>query len=168
MADTPAGAPTVTDHRTPPRGVLPRGTQTWLMVGLAVVILGIIVVTGHPTPASRTAATANVPALAPRPDQLRDYQDRLRVIDDRVRQQAVTSAPMPTVPIGVRHEEPRREAPRDALEQERRRREHDSLFASNVVLSRRADSDRPTTGSELTRNTRSIRTGLDGPPIPPS
>ena len=42
MADvtsTPASnrtrPPAVTDHRPVPRGVLPRGVQTWLMVGLA-------------------------------------------------------------------------------------------------------------------------------------
>ena len=33
----PAAAPAVTDRRPSPRGVLPRGVQTWLMAGLAVV-----------------------------------------------------------------------------------------------------------------------------------
>ena len=34
-SETPGAAP-VSDHRPKPRGVLPRGIQTWLMVGLAV------------------------------------------------------------------------------------------------------------------------------------
>ena len=51
MADAEPGTAPVTDHRIAPRGVLPRGTQTWLMVGVAVGILGIIVFTGHPEPA---------------------------------------------------------------------------------------------------------------------
>ena len=64
-------------HRAARRAA-PR-TQTWLMVGLALGILGIIVFTGHPEPAGRpTAPVASTP-LAPNPDRLRDYQDRLRV-----------------------------------------------------------------------------------------
>ena len=33
MADAEPVAASVTDHRIAPRGVLPRRTQTWLMVG---------------------------------------------------------------------------------------------------------------------------------------
>ena len=47
--NTPGTAP-VTDRRTPPRGVLPRGAQTWFMVALALGILAIIVFTGQPAP----------------------------------------------------------------------------------------------------------------------
>ena len=53
---TPGTAP-VTDQRTPPRGVLPRGAQTWLMAALAFGSLAIIVVTGRPEPAVRPATT---------------------------------------------------------------------------------------------------------------
>ena len=90
MADAnPVTAP-VTDHRIAPRGVLPRHTQTWLMVGVAVGILGIIVFTGHPEPAGRpTAPVASTP-LAPNPERLRDYQDRLRVMEERARQQTLS------------------------------------------------------------------------------
>ena len=48
MAET-SGSPgtvPVADHRPVPRGVLPRGTQTWLMVALAVGILAIILIAG--------------------------------------------------------------------------------------------------------------------------
>jgi len=48
MAEPTTGTTIVTDHRTPPRGVLPRGAQTWLMVALALGILAIIVLTGRP------------------------------------------------------------------------------------------------------------------------
>lgn len=82
MADTAPGTAPLSDHRTPPRGVLPRGTQTWLMVALALGILGIIVFAGHPEPTPRAASASTPPALAPQPDRLRDYQDRLRVLDD--------------------------------------------------------------------------------------
>src|SRR5207244_1337145 len=78
MADTAPGTAPLSDNRVAPRGVLPRGTQTWLMVGLALGILGIIVFAGHPEPAKRTASAATPAALAPQTDRLRDYQDRLR------------------------------------------------------------------------------------------
>ena len=40
----------VIDTRTIPKGVLPRQLQTWLMVGIALVILAIIFVTGRSEP----------------------------------------------------------------------------------------------------------------------
>lgn len=163
MADTPAVTPTVTDHRMPPRGVLPRGTQTWLMVGLAVVILGIIVVTGRPAPTSRGSGRPTTPADAPSPDRLRDYQDRLRLMDERARQQPVNGPPS-TTPVPAR-EAPRRETAPDALDQDRKRREYDSLFASNVVLSRRADGERLATSADAGR--RPLQTTLNTP-APPS
>ena len=90
MADAEPVTASVTDHRIAPRGVLPRRTQTWLMVGVAGGILGIIVFTGHPQPAGRpTLPVASTP-LAPNPERLRDYQDRLRVMEERARQQALS------------------------------------------------------------------------------
>ena len=51
MADITPGTTPVTDRRVPPRGVLPRRAQTWLMVAVALGILGIIVLTGDREPA---------------------------------------------------------------------------------------------------------------------
>jgi hypothetical protein len=82
MADAEPVTASVTDHRIAPRGVLPRRTQTWLMVGVALGILGIIVFTGHPEPKGRTAAPVASTPVAPNPERLRDYQDRLRIMDD--------------------------------------------------------------------------------------
>jgi len=139
------------------------------MVGLAVVMLGIIVLTGRPTPATRAAASTNVAPIAPSADRLREYQDRLRVLDERARQQPVPSATTQTRPEPVpRGEPPRRDAPPDAIEQEQRRREYTSLFASNVVVSRRAAGDRLATAADLTPNLRQGRTTLDTPAAPPS
>ena len=70
MAEPTTGTTIVTDHRTPPRGVLPRGAQTWLMVALALGILAIIVLTGRPEPPARPAAGPVNQALAPSPDRL--------------------------------------------------------------------------------------------------
>ena len=147
MADTAPGTAPLSDKRIAPRGVLPRGTQTWLMVALAIGILGIIVFAGHPEPASRGANPAAPVALAPQPDRLRDYQDRLRALDERARLQLATEPRQPAAPQRA-YEEPSAPAAPDPLEADRKRREYESLFSSNVVMSRRPGADRLTTGTE--------------------
>lgn len=142
MADPQTlGTVPVTDRRTPPRGVLPRGAQTWLMAGLAVGLLAIIVLTGRPVPAQRTSAPPSSQTATPNPDRLRDYQDRLRVLDERSRQQAQVDGVPPATPVLYEDAGTVRET--DPLEEEKRRREYESLFASNVVASRRIDGRAP-------------------------
>ena len=74
--DAPGTAPVV-DRRPVPRGVLPRGVQTWLMAALAVGILLIIFLTGQPEapPTARQRPSRRRPPSA---DRVRDYQERLR------------------------------------------------------------------------------------------
>jgi len=144
QVETPGTAPVV-DRRPVPRGVLPKGVQTWLMVALAVGMLGIIFLTGKPEgPAAPRPGTQ--PAAAATADRVRDYQDRLRVLDEQasrdLRQATLDAqaAPMPSAPTdGSR-------APVDPLLAERQRREYESLFASNVVLSRRPEGSQPDGG----------------------
>ncbi|HMJ85907.1 MAG TPA: hypothetical protein VK504_22155 [Vicinamibacterales bacterium] len=91
MVDAPSGSAPVIDNRVSPRGVLPRRTQTWLMMGLALGVLAIIVFAGHPAPAVRPVSPGvATTALAPSPERLPDYQDRLRLLDERARQQATS------------------------------------------------------------------------------
>jgi len=142
---TPGTAP-VSDHRPVPRGVLPRGFQTWLMAGLALGIVLIILITGQSEPSRNPAQTQQAPA-APNPDRLRDYQERLRAME--ARQALEAQAPQPTVPETPRFEESAGPAPEDPIKADRRRREYESLFASNVVLSRRPDGERPEVGQPV-------------------
>jgi type IV secretion system protein VirB10 len=155
MAEHAPGTAAVSDRRTAPRGVLPRSAQTWLLAALAFGILAIIVVTGRPEPAPRpTVPAANQPT-APSPDRLRDYQDRLRVLDERSRQQALSQAV--ETPAPLLYENAATTPPSvDPLEAEKKRREYESLFASNVVVSRRPDGQTPSvaepvSASRLTR-----------------
>ena len=140
------GTAPVSDHRPVPRGVLPRGFQTWLMAGLALGIVLIILITGQSEPSRNSAQTQQAPA-APNPDRLRDYQERLRAME--ARQALEAQAPQPTVPVTPRFEEPAGPAPEDPIAADRKRREYESLFASNVVLSRRPDGERPEVGQPV-------------------
>src|SRR5919108_2467348 len=151
MVDQTAGTAAVSDRRTAPRGVLPRGAQTWLLAALALGILGIIVVTGRPEPAPRPTSTPSAQQTAtPSPDRLRDYQDRLRVLDERSRQQAISQAVEAPAPLLYENASPQ-SAPVDPLAAERKRQEYESLFASNIVVSRRPEGQRPDAANTLSR-----------------
>ena len=154
MADTPAtpGTAPVTDSRRKPRGVLPRGSQTWLMGGLALLVLLIILLTGRAEPPTRPAPTSTGPQTA-NPERVRDYQDRLRSLETRVIQESQTAASQirPDAPIPA---EPRTPPPTDPIAEDRKRREYESLFASNVVLSRRPEMERPDAGRAAAGNPR--------------
>ena len=142
---TPASAP-ITDHRPTPRGVLPRHVQTWLMAGLAAGIVLIILLTGRPEAPQRPPNLAAV-TQEPSPDRVRDYQDRLRATEMRAAQEAaaIVAQQTPTAsPSG--YGEPPATAQEDPIASDRKRREYDSLFASNVVMSRRPDAQRPDSG----------------------
>ncbi len=141
QVETPGAAPVV-DRRPVPRGVLPRGVQTWLMVALAVGMLGIIFLTGQPNAPVRTAQNV-APGAPPSSDRVREYQERLRMLDDQAARDAQQVALQATAPPMSGEPPQAGAAPSDPLVEERRRREYESLFASNVVLSRRPESQQP-------------------------
>jgi type IV secretion system protein VirB10 len=168
MADPVPGTAPVVDQRIPPRGVLPRRTQTWLMVGVAVGILAIIVFTGHPPPAPRPLpGVASSPTAATSPERLREYQDRLRLLEDRARQQASSTPERALATRAVPDERASSPTSPDPLVEDRKRREYESLFASNVVLSRRPEGQRLTTVSS-TPSPALHANATDIPSTPPS
>ena len=145
MAEQPGtvGAP-ISDHRPVPRGVLPRGFQTWLMAGLALGIVLIILIAGKPEPSKAPAQVVGSTPTSPSPERLRDYQERLRAMESRQALEAQASPPAvaPQPPLA----DAPAPAPEDPIAADRKRREYESLFASNVVLSRRPEAERPDTG----------------------
>src|SRR3989442_9376169 len=151
MADAPVapGTAPVTDSRRAPRGVMPRGAQTWLMGGLALLVLVIILLTGRTEPPDRPAAAAAAPQTA-NPGRVRDYQDRLRSLEARAIQEAHV-APVDIRSGSTSYDAPHTPPPEDPIVAEKRRREYESLFASNVVLSRRPASERLDTGRPAPR-----------------
>ena len=146
----PPGTGPVTDRRPVPRGVLPRGAQTWLMAALAVGMLLIIFLTGQPeSPVGTRTATA-VPQ-PPNPDRVREYQERLRVLDAQAEQDARAAdlAETPLPPSFTNDAGPPTQV--DPMAADQQRREYESLFASNVVISRRPDAERPDAGTSIAR-----------------
>ncbi|MGH2602948.1 MAG: TrbI/VirB10 family protein, partial [Dehalococcoidia bacterium] len=124
------------DRRTPPRGVLPRRAQTWLMVGLAFGILAIIVVTGGPQPSSRP--TPPEPASRANPERLRSYQDYLQLLEERARQETAEQTKHTIQPPAP--QAPATPAPPDPLAEEKRRRKYESLFAGITVLTQQPEA----------------------------
>ena len=59
MADMEPGTAAVTDTRQAPRGVLPKGLLTWVMAGVAGVILLITLFAGSPKPVTRGTGTVD-------------------------------------------------------------------------------------------------------------
>ena len=139
--EAPGPAP-IKDHREVPRGVLPRRFQTWLMAGLALGIVLIVLLTGHPEPPARPTAAPAAPPAA-NADRVRDYQDQLRALDARMAQEAQAERSNTVAPQREVMAAPDAGRTEDPIAADRRRREYESLFASNVVLSRRPDAQRP-------------------------
>jgi type IV secretory pathway VirB10-like protein len=163
--DATPGTVPVTDRRTPPRGVLPRGAQTWLMAAIALGILLVIVLTGQPQPARPAGPTAPSPLpLAPNADRVRDYEARLRLLNERARQEVVQAEHQTGAPPTP--EKPASATSQDSVETDRRRRAYESLFASNVVVSRRPDAQQPAGAREAPR--RGARTTDDALASPPN
>jgi type IV secretion system protein VirB10 len=131
----------LTDRRDVPRGVLPRGFQTWLMAGLALGIVVIVMLTGHREPPARPVAAPATPP-APNADRVRDYQDQLRTLEERMAREAQAAEVQPPPPRPEVEVEPRMNPPEDPIAADRRRRDYESLFASNVVVSRRPEAQR--------------------------
>ena len=126
------------------------------MAGVAVVMLAIMLIVGRPEPPARPAQTA-APVQPPSADRVRDYQDRLRLLEAQAMRDAQAASPAPGVQP-VQYDDPQPPAPQDPLVADRKRREYESLFASNVVLSRRPENERPDLGRNMPQANAAART----------
>ena len=135
----------VRDLRVPPGGVLPRQMQTWLMVGIACVIVLIILITGHTQAPARPSSNARPlePALAPA-DRIRSFEQQLAEEEARQRDAA---AQADSTGRGALARSTSATRDPGVVTDDQRRREAQSLFADNIALSRRPPEQQPFAGT---------------------
>lgn len=159
----------VIDRRLIPPGVVPRHLQQWVLIGVSVVMVGIMALTGSPS-RSREAApiTGAAPAVDPNQQRIEEYQRRIQEQAQRLAaeqaqlelaKEAVTTsvAGSPTGASVATDRRPFAGGPPS----ERSTREEQARFADNVAYSRpsAAHADAavaPTAGS-----------GVPSPLVPP-
>src|SRR6201988_2847157 len=126
-------------------------------------MLAIMLIVGRPDPPPRPAQAA-APAQAPSADRVGDYRDRLRLLEAQALREAQRDGAAP--PERVQYAESAPTPVQDPIAEERKRREYESLFASNVVLSRRPESERPDQGrSDSMSGATPAQTGSPSPSV---
>jgi type IV secretion system protein TrbI len=135
-----------------PQGLLPKNVQSWLLIGLAFLMVAIMWLTGGrkpPTPAKSSSAAVSVQApLEVNETKINELQNR---IEELQRQQLVAQSALAqqtrllsagpqdpqeaTQPLASGN--PPEQRAEDPIQAERKRRAYVSLFASNVALTYR-------------------------------
>lgn len=157
--------PTYVQEKAPkPQGLLPKNIQSWLLIGLAFLMVAIMWLTGGKkpqTPAKAASSTATVQApLEVNETKIAEMQNR---IQDLQRQQLVaqTALAQQTRQLGAAaHDSPQSQQlggggggeqrqEEDPIQAERKRRAYVSLFSSNVALSyRKPQANAPAAATE--------------------
>ena len=141
----------IKDKAPKPPGLLPKNVQSWVIVGIAVLMILIMWLTGDKKPQSATkAALPNVLATPPvevNETKIAELQNRIQELqrqqlaaESALAQQnrLLGSSPQEQAAAqGAPPNNPSAGAPEDAIKAERRKREYLSLFASNIALSYR-------------------------------
>ena len=157
---------------TPARGVLPKNLQTWVLIGITLLVVAVIALGGTGAKAKTQAAGGSAPApalgAAPVAPQvpLEQYEARLAQMKadaERAQQEALTaqsllSAQQPTPPpgMGTLVGAPGAATGEDEVHKRQVEREYSSLFASQLARSYRGEKP---TGAEASR-----ASSLAGPP----
>ena len=146
-----ASVPTIQDKAPKPPGLLPKNVQSWLLVGLAVLMVLIMWLTGGKKPAAPSRSFPPAPAVqAPlevNEAKIVDLQNRIQELqrEQIVAQNALTqqsrslageSGQPALSPAGAAGGAAPERA-EDSIQAERKKRDYLSLFASNVALSYR-------------------------------
>ncbi|MGA8231902.1 MAG: TrbI/VirB10 family protein [Candidatus Acidiferrales bacterium] len=165
-----------------PQGLLPKNVQSWLLVGLAFLMIAIMWLTGGQKPQPPVKAT---PLSTPTPVPLEVNETKIRDMQNRIeelqRQQVVAQSALaqqtrslgvpsidsPQAPQSTPGNPAADSSSQDPIEAERKRRAYVSLFASNVALSyRKTTTNPPTAETESTPATQSpASVGPDSPQV---
>jgi type IV secretion system protein TrbI len=158
--------PAEVQEKTPkPQGLLPKNVQSWILIGLAFLMVAIMWLTGGkkpPSPAKAAPSATSVQAplevneakIAEMQNRIQDLQRQQLLAQTALAQQtgsigtAVHSSPesQQLTPSGASEQRPEQ----DPIQAERKRRAYLSLFASNVALSyRKAPANPPVPATEM-------------------
>lgn len=162
-----------------PPGLVPKNVQSWLLIGLALLMVTIMWLTGGKKPQSAIkTANPTSPAQAPleiNETQITELQKRIQELQ---RQQLVAQSALAqqTRLLGAMPQDSQPgqqssasgnqppERAEDAIQSERKKREYLSLFASNVALSYRKSMGTPTpTVTEPSSNPTVANSPPEGP-----
>ena len=166
---TPESPALVRNQSKEPPGILPKNAQTWVIAGLATVMVAAIALSGNGSKSKTTAAPRPASLIDPNAQHIAEYRNRL---DEETRKLAAEQATLNQAKQAAASTDPRvaaamqstggsvrpvgqQPAPnpelsaKKQLEFERERREYNSLFASNVALTFRKDSP-DTEGTQAT------------------
>jgi type IV secretory pathway VirB10-like protein len=147
-----------------PQGLLPKNVQSWLLIGLAFVMVAIMWLTGGKkplTPAKAASSAAPVEAplevnetkIAEMQNRIQDLQRQQLVAQSALAQQTRLLGAVPPDSQQVQQQSgagsPSEQRAEDPIQAERQRRAYVSLFSSNVALTyRKAPPAAPTPAPE--------------------
>jgi len=141
----------VQEKAAKPPGLLPKNVQSWLLIGLAFVMVAIMWLTGgkKPQTSAKTAALGplvqaplevNESKIAEMQNRIQDLQRQQLVAQNALTQQTrllgAPEGPQPSLEQSASGNPPDQRV-EDPIEAERKRRAYVSLFASNVALTYR-------------------------------
>jgi type IV secretory pathway VirB10-like protein len=165
--------PSVNQNTVPPPGNLPRNRQTYILLGVALLIVAAVAFSTPGGSPSGTAAPKPAPVTSPTKSEIEQYGKQLQAEEARLRraqaeadrarnafEQQVGPAPLAA---GMAANDTRPvsqpgEPPKSTFEQEKERREYTSLFASNVALSLPAPPNPLAPGAQETPSSTSATT----------
>jgi type IV secretion system protein TrbI len=152
---SPATQP-IQDKAPKPPGLMPKNVQTWGMLGLAVLMVAIMWLTGgkkpQPAPRSGTAAVQTPAPLEVNEGKIAELQSRIQELQREqqvaLNQQnkffgALQSGNQTAAPAEVTNPQSASPPATDPIHEERKKRAYLSLFSSNVALSYRKELAQP-------------------------
>jgi type IV secretory pathway VirB10-like protein len=153
--NSPATQP-IQDKAPKPPGLMPKNVQTWVMLGLAVLMVSIMWLTGgkkaQTLPKSGTSTVQTPAPLEVNVGKIAELQSRIQELQREqqvaLNQQnkffgALQSENQTTAPAQVTNPQSASSPATDPIQDERKKRAYVSLFSSNVALSYRKDLAQP-------------------------
>lgn len=157
-----ASPPAIQDKSPKPPGLLPKNVQSWLLIGLAVLMVLIMWLTGGKKPTASSRSAPPLPAIQPPLEvneaKIVELQNRIQQLqrEQIIAQNALTpqsrtlesNADSQLAPTANTANAPPQEHAEESIREERKKRDYLSLFASNVALTYRKNAESQSHGSE--------------------